>query len=97
LAQDLRDAVRKAGLSMQINYYEGYFYMCLLEHALRSIEGPLTKSKIIHFFENLKDVDFKGIKLNFNAANRELARNVWIYTGRDNPWIEKSVDDEKRK
>ncbi len=91
LAKEFRKLAEKNDMPMSPTYFEGFFYMSLFAHVLEQIEGTITKGKIINVFENMKNVDFKGIKLNFDPKTREILQTVWIYTGPDKPWVKKAV------
>lgn len=91
LAEDFRKAARNKGDPINVIYFEGYLYMSLLAQAVKEIELPLTKEKIINYFQGLKNIDYKGLKLNFNPENRTVIKNVWIYQTKDGSWTELSV------
>lgn len=39
---------------------------------------------------NIKNYNFKGLKLNFNPETRTLSTSIWIKT-RENKYIEKTI------
>lgn len=96
LAQEFRKAAQLKGVPLNVIYFEGYLYMSLLAHALEQIEKPYTKTKIIEQFQNLKEYDFKGLRLNFDPETRSITQNVWIYSTSDNSWIQEKVKSIKK-
>ncbi len=58
--------------------------------AIQNIKGPLTMQKLIDYFEQMKDYEYKGLTLNFDPEKRSLAHTLWINTG-EGPWIEKRI------
>lgn len=89
LAQEFRKAARAKNEPLNVIYFEGYVYMSLLAHAIKEITEPYSKNKIINFFQNLKEYDFNGLILNFNPETRIISQNAWIYSTKNNEWIQR--------
>lgn len=78
--------------------FEGYINAQILISVLKTLTPPYTKEKIITALENMKNVDFGGLILNFDPDTRELTKNVWIDTGRE--WLPSNgvnISDEAGK
>lgn len=95
LAQEYRKAAQAKNVPLNVIYFEGYLYMSLLEHAMKAIDEPYSKEKIINVFQNMKNFDFKGLKLNFNPETRVILQNAWIYSTKANVWIQRTIDKAK--
>jgi len=57
---------------------EAYISAAIFVDALRRIDGDITDESIIKVFENTKDYDYKGFKLNFDPTTREISEYVWL-------------------
>lgn len=57
---------------------EGYINASIFIDACNHISGDITKEKLMHYFEGLKNYNFKGLNLNFDPETRELSNEVWI-------------------
>ncbi len=68
-------------------YFEAFISMSLLEACLQKITGPITIPSIIKACESFDTLNFKGIKISFNQADRSLSSAVWINPGVDQDWI----------
>lgn len=65
--------------------FEGYINAALLVECTKLVPFPLTMGKLINVIEGLKNVNFKGLTLNF--ANHSLSQNVWLNTGDEREWF----------
>lgn len=95
LVQEFRKAARAKSAPLNVIYLEGYLYMALLAYAMEQIEAPYSKEKIINVFQNMKDFNFKGLKLNFDPKTRVILQNAWIYSTKYNSWTQRSIADIK--
>ncbi len=86
IAKEFREAAQKANVSLDANTFEGYVNGALLVYLLEQIEGEITTDKLIKSAENIKDVDFQGIKLNFDPKSRVLSQQSWIDFGTGENW-----------
>jgi len=66
---------------------EGYINASLLVDVLNTIEGMVTKEKIIQKFESIKNYNFKGLELNFDPQTHELSKNKDIWIDAKTKWI----------
>jgi branched-chain amino acid transport system substrate-binding protein len=57
---------------------EGYIGASLFIDILKKIDEKPTKENIIKYIEGIKNYKFKGLELNFNPKDRQLANYVWI-------------------
>ncbi|HBR70582.1 TPA: hypothetical protein DIC20_03300 [Candidatus Dependentiae bacterium] len=88
IAQECRDTLKMYMPSVDINadLFEGYVSASLLVEAIKIIGSDVTSEKLLRYFESLKNVNFKGLKLNFNSETRQLMHNVWLDVGKKD-WI----------
>ncbi len=86
IAKEFRQAAKKAGVPLYANAFEGYVNGALLVYLLEQIEGEVTADKLIKAAENIKNVDFNGIKLNFDPKSRVLSHQSWIDFGTGEDW-----------
>lgn len=61
--------------------------MTLLYESMRVLPEQFTPRAILSYFENLQNYNFKGIRLHFEPATRELQHTVWIDAG-DPTWVQ---------
>lgn len=68
-------------------YFEAFINMAIFDDCLGKIEQPVTIEKIIKTLQSYQNVNFKGLSLNFNPADRSLSSAVWINPGIGRDWI----------
>jgi ABC-type branched-subunit amino acid transport system substrate-binding protein len=66
---------------------ESYINIAIFSMVLEKIDYPYTKEKILQQFELIKNINFKGLHLDFNPATRSLSNRVWIDRGYSEPWM----------
>lgn len=86
IAKEYRENTKARGLTLSINGFEGYVVGALMSLAINSVKPPVTKEKIMEFFESMNKYKFKGLELTFNPESRDLSQPVWIRT-LDNKWV----------
>jgi len=70
-------------------YFEAFINLALFEHSLKQIPGTaISIPGIISALEGYNNVDFHGITLSFNRADRSLSQALWINPGLNQPWID---------
>ncbi|MCL5874981.1 MAG: ABC transporter substrate-binding protein [Candidatus Dependentiae bacterium] len=92
LVQEFRALMDLNNYPYDIFSLEAYIGTELYLEALKNISGEATGEKIIEYFEQYKNVDYKGIRLNFNPETRGLSSYVWLETSED-VWAEEDVSD----
>lgn len=97
IVKDFRQAAESKGISLDVNALEGYIHIRLFSHLLKQVEGTITIEKIMHVAEKMKDVDFGGLKLNFDPNLRQLSHHTWLDLGTDNEWVEIDLAAEHAK
>lgn len=78
IVKEFSDKMSKRGFGISSNALEGYIAGALLAEAANKIEKPVTREKIMKFFESMKNFKFKGLNLSFNPETRDLGQPVWI-------------------
>lgn len=91
IAKEYLDAIGKFGYHPDTNSFEGYVATALFVDAVKNVKWPVTKGKIISYFEEMKDHDFKGLRLNFDKKTRQLTNSVWLKTPRGQ-WLSREVE-----
>ncbi len=69
------------GARMDPDSLKGYVAGCVLFEAIKNIKGQITQESITRYFENMHDVEYKGLRLNFDPSTRQLLHTVWLDTG----------------
>ncbi len=62
---------------------ESFIAASIFVDILQKLRLPITKEKIIHACEAIKNYKFKEFPLNFNPKKRQLIDKIWINSGRD--------------
>ncbi len=70
---------------------EAYIATSILLDIMKQVEPPITKEKILSKLEQLKDYEFKGLKLTFDPNRRDLARYIWLESGKNQDWVQKRI------
>jgi len=86
IAREHRERMKARGLSPTTNSLEGYIAAELFVDAVKHLDPPFTKEKMLGYFESLKDYKFKGLSLTFNPQRRDLSQHVWLRTF-EGKWI----------
>ncbi len=87
IVQEYRDRVKRAGMPIDEGGLEGYVTASLFIDILKQLELPFTKDALVHFVENMRNYDFKGLQLNFDPKTRQVFKTIWIDIG-NKKWIE---------
>lgn len=96
IAQECRELMKKHNIELDIWAFEGFVSISLLFDALKKIEGPITKESIIKQFESMKNVNYKGLELDFNPKTRELSKYIWLNTG-EAEWEKYTIERLEKK
>ena len=86
ITKEFKHEIFLKGLKISSNAFEGFIAGSLISDAISKIQLPLTGEKIIKYFENMKNHNFKGLNLTFNPETRDLSQPVLIRT-LDLKWI----------
>lgn len=78
IVQEYRKSMDKRGFPYESNSLEGYIAMELLIDAFKNITPSVTKEKVLEWFEEMKNYNFKGLNLTFNPKTRGFDQPVWI-------------------
>lgn len=96
IVKEFRKAVEGTGVSLDVNALEGYVNLRLFAHILKQVDGVVTIEKIMQVAEGMKDVDFGGLKLNFNPELRQLSHYTWLdLLGTDQEWLQIDLAAER--
>jgi ABC-type branched-subunit amino acid transport system substrate-binding protein len=68
-------------------YLEAHINFELLSECLKRIEGDVSVKKIIQTFETFKNMNFKGLQIDFNEEDRSLSQEIWISPGDGRKWL----------
>lgn len=81
MVKQFRDGAKKKGIALDPLSLESYIASDLLFYVLSKINGRPTNQQIITQLEAIKDMDYKGILLNFDPRERTLIHSIWLDTG----------------
>lgn len=81
--------------TLSIFSLEGYINAALLVECTKLVSFPLTTQKLIQSIENIKNVRFKGLALNFNPETRTFSNQIWIDPGEDKEWFLSNITTEE--
>lgn len=65
---------------------ESYISASIFIQAIASLDQPITISALFDYFKKLKNVDFGGIKLDYQPEQNSLSQIIWINQGPDKDW-----------
>jgi len=85
IAQEYRAAMEKHDFELDAFSFEAYIATQLFLDAFQSVGYVLDSAKLVHHFEGMHNVTFKGLSLSFNKE-RSLSNNVWIVEGPTVDW-----------
>jgi len=95
IAIEYRKIFEKNAYTPDVASFEGYIATQLFLEAFKAANNTLDHQKIVHYFENIKNMNFKGLSLTFNSL-RGLSNTVWLMEGADNSqWIPYVFDVKK--
>jgi len=86
IAKEHLKAMKFRGLTPTIHSLSGYIAGSLFVDAVSKIKPPVTKEKLITYFENLKNYTFKGIAISFDPKTRSLTKDIWTKSSEEK-WI----------
>ncbi|MFH1461666.1 MAG: ABC transporter substrate-binding protein [bacterium] len=78
IVQDFRKEATSQGEAISEFTLEGYMSADIFINMIKKIKGTITNEKIMNIIENIKDYNYKGLKLNFNPETREISNEVWL-------------------
>lgn len=93
IVKEYRTAMDSAGYSYDVFSLEAYIGTSILIEVLKKIDAPYTKEKIYAELIAIKNMNLKGISLSYSPENHTLFNTVYLETGNNKPWIEKTVGD----
>lgn len=91
IVKEYRAEMDKNGDPYDIFSLEGYIATSILLDAIKHIDPPITKEKILKRLESYQDYEFKGLTLTFNPERRDLAKYIWLETGDNKEWAKKKI------
>jgi ABC-type branched-subunit amino acid transport system substrate-binding protein len=86
IVQEFKKEAAANNISVSPQCLEAYINASIFVEAVRLIKGPINNESIKRSLESMKNYDFKGLKLTFNPATRELSNMVWLDLGDGSPW-----------
>lgn len=92
ILQDYHQVLQEAQLPKDNESLYAYLSANIFIEAIQQTQGPINQETIINAFENFKDYDLKGLKLNFDPLNRQLLHTVWINSGKEE-WEPIEIED----
>lgn len=100
IVKEYRETMDDKNIIYSAYSLEGYIGTSLMFDALQNVKGPVNHETVRAYFEGIKNYNFKGLELSFNAKNRELMQTLWLDDG-SREWIRVDVthvhDEEKKE
>ena len=90
IIRDYQRDAKRLGFKVNASTLEAYLNGKLFFYLVKQIKGPVTKEALIKVVENIKDLDFGGLKLNFDPKTRQLLHTLWLDQG-EGEWEEINV------
>lgn len=92
IVKEYRAAMDRRKVPYATKSLEGYMGTSIMLEMMKKIEGPVTKEKLIEQFESINNLDFKGLELNFDAAERNIMSCMWIQDAAySSEWIKVNI------
>ncbi len=93
IAVAYRKAMAQENNILGLASFESYIGARLFLYALNQVPTPApTPQEVLKVLEGMKNVNFEGIRLNFDPVTRSLAKSVFIERGEENLWLEYPLD-----
>lgn len=73
---------------------EAYISASVFAEIIKLTKETITKENFIKSAENIKNLQFKGLELNFDPDTRQLSRQIWLDTG-EKEWISITIQTPK--
>ena len=96
IAKEFRKEAKKFGVVLDGFSFEGYINASVFVYILKRLKGPITKESIIKVIEQIKNVNFKGLKLDFDQKTRRLSHSIWISPDKEK-WEKIDFKEENQK
>ena len=92
IVKEYRSEMQKEypGIRMDADSLEGYINASIFIEILDKIEGPITPQKILEYGKSLKNFNFKGLNLNYDAKRFCFSNEIWLDVGKDK-WIQNII------
>lgn len=90
IAREFRNKAQKMNMIVDTIAFEGYIMASLTVYILEQIKLPFSQEKIIDFVRSIKNLDFKGLRLNFDTDRNILSSSLWISESFKEQWT--SID-----
>lgn len=97
IMKEYLEEMQKIKIEPEVYSFHGYFAASILIDAMRKIKGAVTKESVCEQLTSLKDYNYKGFTLSYDAKTQELTKDIWIDPGNNQPlihWIPSDYLDE---
>ena len=91
------DMLKNAYQTFDTFSLEAYIGTSILIDAMKKIKGPITKEQIALQLESIKNMNFKGLTLNFNPNTRTLSNALWINDQYKKEWVKHIINEQEEK
>lgn len=81
IAQEFRRIAQENGFVLNPESFLGYVVVKLFAYIVDRVDEKITKNSIISSAELIKNINFKGLKINFNSDLRQLSHTLWLVKG----------------
>lgn len=86
IAQEFRKEAGDNNVIISTQALEAYVTASIFVEALRITKGVVTPEALKQTLESMNNYEFKGLKLSFDKATRELSNTIWLDLGDGNDW-----------
>ena len=78
IIDEYKKAIDKLGDQYSFDSFEAYLNANIMFMLLEAIEPPITLDKIIKVASSQKNINFKGVILNYDPKTHEFSKDLWI-------------------
>ena len=86
LCKEFQEAMKAARIKPDTTAFETYISTEIFIDAVNKIKGIVNKESILQEIENIRNIQFKGLPLNFDPKTHQLLHAIWIDEGKQTPW-----------
>lgn len=87
LCKEFLQDMAQADIKPDTRALEAYMSTQIFLDVVKKMKSPINKQTIMRECEKIHNVDFKGLKLNFDPNTRQLLNTIWIDEGTQKLWI----------
>lgn len=78
LLKEYTKSMRANKFDINTDTLTGYISATIFIEALKMIDGPVNKEKIVKAIQSMKNLDLDGIYLNYDPQDQQLSHSLWV-------------------